>query len=49
MPNYQNGKIYKIWSPQGTEDEIYFGSTCDELYKRKSHHKNKDNKCNSKI
>jgi len=49
MPDYQKGKIYKLWSPQGTEDEIYFGSTTDELYKRKSSHKNKSSLCKSKI
>jgi hypothetical protein len=48
MPDYQNGKIYKLWSPQGTEDEIYIGSTTDELYKRKNHHKSHKN-CKSKI
>ena len=48
MPDYQKAKIYKLWSPQGTEDEIYFGSTTDELYKRKSSHKSKKN-CKSKI
>ena len=48
MPDYQKGKIYKLWSPQGEENEIYIGSTCDKLYKRKSHHKSvKD--CKSKI
>ena len=49
MPDYQKGKIYKLWSPQGTEDEIYFGSTCNELRYRKYGHKRKDNKCQSKI
>ena len=49
MPDYQNGKIYKLWSPQGTEDEIYIGSTCDELYKRKYNHKQPTNNCKSKI
>ena len=49
MPNYQNSKIYKLWSPQGTEDEIYIGSTTDELHKRKNSHKKKGNNCNSKI
>ena len=48
MPDYQKGKIYKLWSPQGTEDEIYFGSTCDELRYRKNGHKNKRD-CKSKI
>ncbi len=49
MPDYQNGKIYKLWSPQGEEDEIYIGSTTDKLYKRKASHKQKGNKCQSKI
>ena len=50
MPDYQKAKIYKLWSPQGTEDEIYFGSTTNELYKRKNGHKSqKYNSCNSKI
>jgi hypothetical protein len=48
MPDYQKGKIYKLWSPQGTEDEIYFGSTIDDLRKRKSRHKC-DTKCKSNI
>lgn len=48
MPDYQKGKIYKLWSPQGKEDEIYIGSTCDELYKRKSAHKVNSNNCSSK-
>ena len=48
MPDYQKGKIYKLWSPQGTEDEIYFGSTTNELYKRKNGHKNQRD-CKSKI
>ena len=48
MPDYQQGKIYKLWSPQGTEDEIYYGSTTDELRFRKSNHKKKNNVCQSK-
>ena len=48
MPDYQKAKIYKLWSPQGEEDEIYIGSTCDELRKRKNNHKSQRN-CNSKI
>jgi len=48
MPDYQKGKIYKLWSPQGTEDEIYIGSTCNELRYRKSSHKKNNNKCQSK-
>ena len=47
MPDYNNGKIYKLWSPEGIE--IYIGSTTRELYKRKSEHKNDSNKCISKL
>jgi hypothetical protein len=47
MPDYQKGKIYKLWSPQG--DEIYIGSTIQLLHIRKSHHKNKSSLCQSKI
>jgi hypothetical protein len=46
MPDYKNGKIYKVWSPQG--NEIYIGSTIQPLYARLSAHKTKGN-CNSKI
>jgi predicted GIY-YIG superfamily endonuclease len=37
MPDYQKGKIYKLWSPQG--NEIYIGSTINPLAKRLGHHK----------
>ncbi len=37
MPNYQNGKIYKITSP--STDKIYIGSTTQPLCKRFSDHK----------
>ena len=37
MPNYQNGKIYKIHSYQ--TDDIYIGSTTDTLSRRFSGHK----------
>ena len=37
MVNYKNGKIYKLWSPEG--DMIYIGSTCRELARRKAGHK----------
>ena len=46
MPDYKNGKIYKIWSPMGKE--IYIGSTIQSLYARKSQHK-RCMKCSSKI
>ena len=45
MPDFKNGKIYKLWSPQG--DEIYIGSTTQPLYKRLNQHKN-GRDCNSK-
>jgi len=32
MPDYQNGKIYKIYSYEN--DEVYYGSTCDTLSRR---------------
>jgi len=37
MPDYKNGKIYKLWSPEG--DDIYIGSTVNSLAKRKGDHK----------
>ena len=37
MVNYKNGKIYKLWSPEG--DMIYIGSTCLSLARRKAGHK----------
>ena len=37
MPDYQNGKIYKIWSPEG--DDIYIGSTTEILCRRLAAHK----------
>jgi len=46
MPDYKNGKIYKLWSPEG--DEIYIGSTIQPLYKRFHHHKDA-RQCSSKI
>jgi len=36
MPNYQNGKIYKLVSPSGL---TYIGSTCCNLAVRKAKHK----------
>ena len=45
MPDYQKGKIYKLWSPQG--NEIYIGSTVNSLAKRLGQHKT-DSRCNSK-
>mgnify|MGYP003638483851 CR=1 FL=1 len=37
MPDYKNGKIYKLWSPEG--DDIYIGSTTQDLARRKAKHK----------
>ena len=37
MPNYNNGKIYKLVN--SVDNEIYIGSTCDSLSKRKYQHK----------
>ena len=37
MPNYTNGKIYKLVSNE--TDNIYIGSTCQSLCKRHSDHK----------
>ena len=48
MPDYQKAKIYKLWSPQGTNEEVYYGSTCNDLRFRKSGHKSRKN-CRSKI
>jgi hypothetical protein len=41
MPDYQNGKIYKIWSPEG--DDIYIGSTTEILCRRLAVHKSSYN------
>jgi len=37
MPNYQNGKIYKIWAP--STDKVYIGSTCVSLSQRLAKHR----------
>jgi hypothetical protein len=37
MPNYQNGKIYRIHSYQ--TDLVYYGSTTEKLSRRLSGHK----------
>jgi len=42
MPNYQNGKIYKICSHN--TNEIYIGSTCQSINKRMSNHRYDYNK-----
>lgn len=49
MPDYNNSKIYKLWSPQGLENEIYYGSTCNDLRIRLCQHKTNARKCSSHI
>lgn len=50
MPNYQNGKIYKIVDNTNTYDN-YYGSTTQSLRRRKNEHiydcKNRKTKCQS--
>ena len=46
MPNYQNGKIYRLISNK-TED-VYYGATVNPLPSRKNQHKSPTNKCVSK-
>ena len=41
--NYQNGKVYKIWSPMS--EEFYVGSSTQPLHKRLHQHRNA---CNNK-
>ena len=43
MVNYQNGKIYKLVND--VDDEIYVGSTCRTLSKRKGDHRSSSNIC----
>ena len=47
MPDYKNGKIYKLWSPEG--DDIYIGSTTQDLSRRKAKHKHQNDVCKSTI
>ena len=37
MPNYQNGKIYKIFNYDN--DDVYYGSTIETLSRRMSKHR----------
>jgi len=46
MPNYQNGKIYKIVND--SSNLVYFGSTLQPLYKRFHQHKKMFHQCTSK-
>ncbi len=50
MPNYQNGKIYKIWCG----DDVYYGATTRTLAQRMTKHRegfryNKKMKCTSSL
>ena len=47
MPDYKNGKIYKLWSPEG--DDIYIGSTTQDLSRRKAKHKSQTDECKSRV
>ena len=40
MPNYNKAKIYKIWSPEGAVNEIFYGATTGFLSKRTYYHRN---------
>lgn len=42
MPDYQQGKIYKLTSP--STEKVYIGSTVNALSKRLSHHRSPNNK-----
>ena len=51
MPDYKNGKIYKLTTPHNPE-LVYYGSTVLPLYRRKSQHKEHRNNhkiCSKKI
>jgi hypothetical protein len=43
MPDYNKAKIYKIWSPEGAVNEIFYGATTGFLSKRTYYHKNNNN------
>jgi len=47
MPDYQKGKIYKIYHPE--HDKIYIGSTIRTLKCRFSGHKKDNKSCKSKL
>jgi len=47
MPDYQKGKIYKLWCPDN--DLVYIGSTTQPLHIRLGGHKKRGNNCNSKL
>ena len=37
MPDYNKGKIYKLWSP--SKNLVYYGSTCETLPQRLASHR----------
>ena len=51
MPDYQNGKIYKLWSP--SKNLVYYGSTTQTLSQRLASHirdnKRENHQCISKL
>jgi len=50
MPNYQNGKIYKIISPSNSDIPPYYGATTQQLCVRMAGHRIIGKKpCNSRI
>ena len=48
MPNYQNGKIYKIISPSNPDMLPYFGATTQKLCSRMTTHRTSSLFCRSK-
>ena len=46
-PNYQNTKIYKIWSPN--TEQVYIGATVQSLSMRMAEHRKPTSKLSSKI
>ena len=51
MPDYQKGKIYKLWSP--SKNLVYYGSTTQSISQRLAEHisrkKTKTENCNSHL
>ena len=46
MPDYQKGKIYKLWSP--SKNLVYYGSTTETISRRLSKHLTDYNRYNNK-
>ena len=49
MPDYQNGKIYKIVSPSNPDMLPYFGATTQRLCSRMNGHRRSDQMCQSSV